>query len=78
MRRGTNVSAVDAMGHLVFEITQEAFGYEQVIATHYCNQPLQQVIATGHCNKVLEQFIAISRLIESSFLNWQAFLALDS
>ena len=62
---GTNASALNALVHLVLEITQEAFGYEQVIAT-------------GRCNKLLEQFIAISRLIESSFLNWQATLALDS
>lgn len=75
---GTNASALNALVHLVFEITQEAFGYEQVIATHYCNQPLQQAVAIGRCNKFLEQFIAISRLIESLFLNWQATLALDS
>ena len=57
MRRGTNVSAVDAMGHLVFEITQEAFGYEQVIATHYCNQPLQQVIAISCWNNLLRYLV---------------------
>lgn len=48
MRRGTNVSAVDAMGHLVFEITQEARGYEQVIAISCWNNLLRYLVLSNH------------------------------